>query len=173
MVHKEKDEQPPLHDAKGSELGCLNLPYLQHGDDSRMEKRVWRKLDIHLLPLTTMFYFLSFLVGSSYFHPLVQLLILKRRLRHTQDRANIGNARVAGLQKDLKMSNTQYSVALTVTFLPYIVTELPSNLLLKIVGPHLMLPTMLTFWGIITTLQGIGNRHTKCRSTYKHEYRHG
>ena len=29
--------------------------------------------------------------------------------------SNLGNARVAGLQGDLKMTNHQYSVALTVT----------------------------------------------------------
>jgi len=97
-----------------------------------LEKRVWRKLDMWIIPLATMFYLLSFL-----------------------DRTNFGNARVAGLQKDLKMSNTQYSIALTVTYIPYIAAELPSNLLLMTVGPNLMLPSMLTLWGIVTTLQGV------------------
>jgi len=53
------------------------------------------------------------------------------------------------------MTNKQYSIALTVTYVPYIVAELPSNLLLKAVGPNLMLPTMLTLWGVVTTLQGV------------------
>lgn len=52
------------------------------------------------------------------------------------------------------MTNHQYSIALTVTYVPYIAAELPSNLLLKVVGPNLMLPTMLALWGIVTTLQG-------------------
>lgn len=30
------------------------------------------------------------------------------------------------------MTNKQYSIALTVTYVPYIVAELPSNLLLKV-----------------------------------------
>ena len=55
------------------------------------------------------------------------------------------------------MTNHQYSVALTVTYVPYIAAELPSNLLLKFVGPNLMLPTMLSLWGIVTTLQGMYN----------------
>ncbi|KAG9217884.1 hypothetical protein CCMSSC00406_0005254 [Pleurotus cornucopiae] len=97
-----------------------------------LEKRVWRKLDLYVLPVVAMFYLLSLL-----------------------DRSNIGNARVAGLQKDLKMTNNQYSMALTVTYIPYIVAELPSNLLLRAVGPNLMLPTMLTLWGVVTTLQGL------------------
>ncbi|KAJ3718073.1 major facilitator superfamily domain-containing protein [Lentinula guzmanii] len=101
-------------------------------EDPVMEGRVWRKLDHRVLPVMTMFYLLSFL-----------------------DRTNVGNARVAGLQTDLGMSNKQYSIALTVTYVPYILSELPSNLMLKAVGPHLMLPTMLTLWGIVTALQGI------------------
>lgn len=82
------------------------------------------------------------------------------------------NAKVAGLLKDLKMTPQQYSIALTVTYMPYIAAELPSNLLLKvsslvvgygiyqadspfqIIGPNLMLPVMLTLWGIVTTCQG-------------------
>ncbi|TFK69373.1 MFS general substrate transporter [Pluteus cervinus] len=96
------------------------------------ENRVWRKLDLYILPVLAIFYLLSFL-----------------------DRTNLGNARIAGLQKDLKMTNKQYSIALTVTYIPYILAELPSNLLLKIIGPNLMLPAMLTLWGIVTTLQGV------------------
>lgn len=44
----------------------------------------------------------------------------------------MANARVAGMQADLKMTNHDYSVALTVTYVPYIIAELPSNLLLKV-----------------------------------------
>lgn len=50
----------------------------------------------------------------------------------TQDRSNVSNARVAGLQKDLAMTNTQYSIALTMTYIPYILAELPASLLLKV-----------------------------------------
>lgn len=46
-------------------------------------------------------------------------------------RTNIGNARPAGLQSDLRLSNKQYSIALTVTYIPYIVAELPLTLALK------------------------------------------
>ncbi|KAJ7041990.1 major facilitator superfamily domain-containing protein [Mycena alexandri] len=99
--------------------------------NSELERVVWRKLDVWILPVVTIFYLLSFL-----------------------DRTNIGNAKVAGLLTDLKMTPRQYSIALTVTYVPYIAAELPSNLLLKIVGPNLMLPAMLTLWGVVTTCQG-------------------
>jgi hypothetical protein len=110
-------------------------------------------------------------VRCALYYLSVELLILQPGLRRTQDRSNISNARVAGLQTDLKMTNKQYSIALTVTYVPYIAAELPSNLLLKIVGPNLMLPTMLTLWGVVTTLQGIVKRGTRCIPTYTHDNR--
>ncbi|KAJ7119055.1 major facilitator superfamily domain-containing protein [Mycena epipterygia] len=99
--------------------------------NAELERTVWRKLDVWILPVATIFYLLSFL-----------------------DRTNIGNAKVAGLLTDLKMTPKQYSIALTVTYVPYIAAALPSNLLLKIVGPNMMLPTTMTLWGVVTTCQG-------------------
>jgi sugar phosphate permease len=96
------------------------------------EKRAVRKLDYTILPVMTMFYFLSFL-----------------------DRSNIGNARVAGLQAGLGLTDHQYQVVVTVLFVPYIASELPSNLLLRYVGPNILMPTVLTIWGMIVTLQGL------------------
>ena len=71
------------------------------------------------------------------------------------DRVNIGNARVAGLQTDLKMSDYQYSLALTITYIPYIAVEIPAGLILKRVGANILLPAMVTLWGLIATLQGL------------------
>jgi len=71
------------------------------------------------------------------------------------DRSNIGNARAAGLQKDLLMSDREYSIALTVTYIPYVLWELPSNLLLKKLSPKILLPTYVFLWGLVTTLQGL------------------
>ena len=82
-----------------------------------------------------------------------------------------GNARVAGLQRDLKLTDHQYQVAVTVTYVyvppyyeenlltydsyrPYIVAELPANLLLRRIGPKIVMPALLVVWGMITTLEG-------------------
>lgn len=37
---------------------------------------------------------------------------------------------------------------------PYIAAELPANLLLRKIGPRLLMPSLLTIWGIMVTLQG-------------------
>ncbi|KAJ3534903.1 hypothetical protein NMY22_g6720 [Coprinellus aureogranulatus] len=46
----------------------------------------------------------------------------------------IWNARVAGLEKDLGMHGTQLNVALTIFYLCYLISDIPSNLLLKRYG---------------------------------------
>ncbi|KAJ1307310.1 hypothetical protein OPQ81_001418 [Rhizoctonia solani] len=102
-----------------------------------LQRRATLKIDLIVIPILTMFYLLSFL-----------------------DRANIGNARVAGLQKDLRMTNRQYSTVLTITYVPYIVCELPSNLLLKKVGPHRLLPGIVFAWGLVTAFQGLVHNYS-------------
>ncbi|KXN87250.1 hypothetical protein AN958_09041 [Leucoagaricus sp. SymC.cos] len=98
----------------------------------RIKEQVWWKVDRYILPLTILIYLLSWL-----------------------DRANISNARVVGMQSDLRLSATEYSTALTVTFVPYIITEIPSNVVLKIIGPNILLPVLLICWGVVSTLQGV------------------
>ncbi|KIN95357.1 hypothetical protein M404DRAFT_1007500 [Pisolithus tinctorius Marx 270] len=106
-------------------------------DSAVLEDVVWRKFDTRVLPMCTAFYLISFF-----------------------DTNNIGNALVAGMQTALKISDYQFTVALTLTFVPFIVMELPSNLILKRVGPDRMLPAMVTMWGIIAGMQGLVTSYT-------------
>ncbi|THV06510.1 MFS general substrate transporter [Dendrothele bispora CBS 962.96] len=76
-------------------------------------------------------------------------------LLHSLDRGNIGNARVAGLQDDLGMSDLQYSLALTATLIPYLIVEIPSNLFVTRFGAHIVLPSLIVVWGAVTAFQGI------------------
>ena len=48
---------------------------------------------------------------------------------------------------------TDAKQALTVTYVPYILAELPSNLILHRVGPRVLLPTICVMWGLVTTVQ--------------------
>ncbi|KAH9917676.1 MFS general substrate transporter [Epithele typhae] len=97
------------------------------GDDN-----VWYKLDLVVLPVVTIMFFLSNL-----------------------DRSNIGNASIAGLLTALKMTPRQYSIALTTTLVPYALVNFGTNLLMKIIGPRVMLPTLCILWGLVATLQGV------------------
>jgi hypothetical protein len=52
-------------------------------------------------------------------------------------RVNIGNAAVLGMREDLNIeSGTKYNAALMIFFIPYILFEIPSNILLKKLSPH-------------------------------------
>ena len=93
-------------------------------------KLLW-KIDLHLLPILFILYMFAFL-----------------------DRVNIGNAKIQGLTKDLHMSGTQYNVASMILFVPYILLEVPSNIILKKVAPSMWLSGLMFFWGVTTMCQG-------------------
>lgn len=61
------------------------------------EKKILRKMDLHLIPMLALLYLLSFL-----------------------DRGNIGNAKIEGLTETLGMSGAQYNWCLTVFFFTYV-----------------------------------------------------
>lgn len=88
------------------------------------EKHLVRKCDWNVLPMITLLYLLAFI-----------------------DRINIGNARIEGLQSDLHMTGNDYNVALFVFFIPYILFELPSNIILRKVAPSTWLSSIMVIWG--------------------------
>ncbi|KAI6040794.1 major facilitator superfamily domain-containing protein [Pisolithus marmoratus] len=98
---------------------------------------VWKKFDRWVLPMCTAMYLISFF-----------------------DMNNIGNARIAGMQTALNISDYQYTMALTFALVPYFAMELPSNLILKRIGPNRLLPTMVTMWGIAAAMQGFVTGYT-------------
>ncbi len=114
----------------------IDMKITDNGQQEINERSLLRKIDLHVIPFAILYYFLSFL-----------------------DRTNIGNARINGLTIDLKLSDYQYSIALTILYIPYILAEIPSNLLLKKVGANYWLSTLVILWGIVGTLQGIVKNH--------------
>ncbi|KAG9094830.1 hypothetical protein FS749_011724 [Ceratobasidium sp. UAMH 11750] len=135
--HEYLDESSTKTEMKVDEPGDITANEGRNSEFSALQRRAIWKIDLIVIPLLTMFYLLSFL-----------------------DRANIGNARVAGLQTDLKMTNKQYSTVLTITYVPYIACELPSNLVLKKIGPHRLLPGIVFLWGLVTALQGLVHNYS-------------
>ena len=109
----EKDGLPKHEEALGA--GAHSSPAKHHdpnwdGNDVDFshvdEKKVLRKMDMHLLPMLALLYLLSFL-----------------------DRGNIGNAKIEGLTDTLHMSGPEYNWCLTVFFFTYCAFEVPSNLM--------------------------------------------
>lgn len=68
-----------------------------------------------------------------------------------------GNAKIQGLTEDLDMKKTDYNIALFVFFVPYILFEVPSNIILKRLPPSTWLSLIMVLWGICTVGMGLVN----------------
>lgn len=64
---------------------------------------------------------------------------------------SIGNAKVAGMTDDLDMSSNDYSLALVIFFISYIIFEVPSNLIISRVKPSIYIPCIMMAWGACVT----------------------
>jgi MFS family permease len=96
-------------------------------------KKIFRKVDIRLVPMLALLYLMAHI-----------------------DRANIGNAKIEGMVDDLGMSAVQYNTVLSIFFIPYVLFEVPSNILLKkFKRPSMYLGILTLSWGIIMTCTGL------------------
>ncbi|KAF2759481.1 MFS general substrate transporter [Pseudovirgaria hyperparasitica] len=95
------------------------------------ERKLVNRMDFRILPFLCIMYLLAFL-----------------------DRINISNANVFGLSTDLRLVNTEYNTALVIFFVPYILFEIPSNIILKKLKPHVWLSICMFGFGLVTLLQG-------------------
>lgn len=66
----------------------------------------------------------------------------------------IGNAKIDGLIDDLNLTGNKYNISLTVFYILYVLIDIPSNWLLKIVGGGKYLPLLAIAWGIVGTCMG-------------------
>jgi MFS family permease len=59
------------------------------------------------------------------------------------------------LEEDLGLNSNQFQTAVSILFVTYILSELPSNLVLKKLRPSRWIAFITVAWGIIATLTGI------------------
>jgi hypothetical protein len=124
------DDKSPVSVSSSSSKETMVEEKIRHGlapIDQAAEKRLLWKCDLHVVPIISFLYIFSFL-----------------------DRINIGNARIQGMEKDLNMSGQDYNIALVVFFVPYILFEVPSNILVRKMAPSTWLSTLMVCWGMIT-----------------------
>ncbi|KAF1848174.1 MFS general substrate transporter [Cucurbitaria berberidis CBS 394.84] len=105
--------------------------YMNFSPEKR--KKVIHKVDKRLVPMLAILYLISHI-----------------------DRANIGNAKIEGMVEDLGLTGVQWNIVLSVFFVPYILLEIPSNILLKkFKRPSYYLGILIFCWGIIMTMMGV------------------
>ncbi|WVQ82889.1 hypothetical protein IAT38_005025 [Cryptococcus sp. DSM 104549] len=88
------------------------------------EKRLVRKIDRHLLPMLWLMYVFNYI-----------------------DRTNIGNAKTGGMQADLGLSSSDYSLVLSIFFVGYLLNEVPCNMILARSKPSVFLSVIMFAWG--------------------------
>jgi MFS family permease len=144
-----KDDKPSQewHESESPEMVELDQSTIlalasQYVPGSREEKALLRKIDMRLI-VSAVDLTQCALTDKS--KPCVWLLFVMGYL----DKANIGNAKTAGLATDFNLTSNQYSVILLVFFVSYVLFEVPSNLLIARARPSLYLSGIAVLWGII------------------------
>ncbi|KAH8676132.1 major facilitator superfamily domain-containing protein [Xylariales sp. PMI_506] len=108
--------------------------------DSELDRELLWKRDIVLIPIMGVLYMLLFL-----------------------DRTNIANARAlgigtaTGLEGALHMPSNGYNIALVIFYIPFVLAEIPANLLLNtnIIQPRFLLGGQMFILGILGMCQGL------------------
>ncbi|KAG2001593.1 hypothetical protein GB937_010035 [Aspergillus fischeri] len=93
--------------------------------DRAAESRLRLKIDLYIIPTVSLLYLFCFI-----------------------DRANIGNAKLAGFEKDLGLKGYDYNALLSIFYISYIVFEIPCNIACKWIGPGWFLPVITLGFGI-------------------------
>ncbi|KAH6897069.1 major facilitator superfamily domain-containing protein [Thelonectria olida] len=126
------DQSPARVSQEKQDFNHLEMGSLREEEVDPVEaKRIIRKIDWRILPLLILLYTLTFL-----------------------DRVNIGNARLWNLEKDLNMSGYQYNLVVMIFYIPYIILEIPSNMLLTRVQPRYWISFLTFGWGLSVTFAG-------------------
>ncbi|KIY01560.1 uncharacterized protein Z520_03112 [Fonsecaea multimorphosa CBS 102226] len=101
-------------------------------EDPKTVRKVMRKVDLRLVPMLSLLYMWAFI-----------------------DRANLGNANIAGMSEDLKTNiGNRYSVLAMIFFVGYCLVDIPATFLVRKIGPALWIGTITTIWGVVTLCQG-------------------
>ncbi|CEJ91917.1 hypothetical protein VHEMI07600 [[Torrubiella] hemipterigena] len=119
---------------------ALFAQFANKSEEWRIEtdKKLVRKIDLHLMPFLILMYLLNFL-----------------------DRANLAQARQGSLEKDLGMKGTDFNLATSIFFVGYLLMQLPSNILLTRVRPSIYLPAAVLAWGVVSTCNAATHNFTQ------------
>ncbi|GAB7340857.1 hypothetical protein MBLNU457_7218t1 [Dothideomycetes sp. NU457] len=104
---------------------------LDHSDRVVLEKKLLRKIDLRLMPLMMLIYVLNYL-----------------------DRNNIAAARLGTLEKDIGLHGNQYNTVIAIFFVGYILTQIPTNMILDRMRPSIFLPIVMCCWASVSAATG-------------------
>jgi MFS family permease len=134
---------------------AVNSTYVPDLDDKAMERRIVRKIDMHILPWICISYLINYLDRACYSHTPWIKVSQSRPLTYFQ--VNLGNARTLNndipsdnIVTELGLTGNRYNIAVAVFFVPYVFFEAPSNFAMKYFSPSVWIGRIMISWGIIT-----------------------
>ncbi|KAJ5318184.1 hypothetical protein PENANT_c052G04715 [Penicillium antarcticum] len=99
--------------------------------DPKKEKKLLAKLDAAFVPIIMLTYLSCFL-----------------------DRSNIGNVKVAHMPEDINASDSQFSTAVSIFYVTYVLFEAPWAVLMKKLTPRNILTALCIVWSLTTIFTG-------------------
>lgn len=66
----------------------------------------------------------------------------------------IATARLGNFEKDLGLVGTQYNTVISVFFVGYILTQVPTNMILNKMRPSVFLPVVMCCWAVVSASTG-------------------
>ncbi|KAL1956114.1 hypothetical protein VTO42DRAFT_7633 [Malbranchea cinnamomea] len=91
------------------------------------EIRLVRKLDLRIMPTLFVMYFLNYI-----------------------DRNTLAQARLNGLEDDLGMHGSQFNTAISILFVGYVLTQVPSNMLITRIAPSIYMSSWMVVWSAVS-----------------------
>ncbi|KEF60750.1 uncharacterized protein A1O9_02311 [Exophiala aquamarina CBS 119918] len=97
--------------------------------DQKKARRLRWKIDLWILPIMTIIYLLA-----------------------AMDRSDIGNAQVAGMQKAIGATDSQWSKVVSLFYVGFVLGHVPGVFALRKLGPPVVLGAAVAAWGVMVTL---------------------
>ncbi|EFQ31585.1 major facilitator superfamily transporter [Colletotrichum graminicola M1.001] len=132
-LEMKEDKHAPVVNEADAELAEALRNYVP---GTREEKQLVKKIDLFLMPMLWIMYILNYV-----------------------DRTNIGNAKIAGMQKDLGLTDDGYAWVLSIFFFGYLICEVPSNMILSRSRPSVFLPGIMLVWGALSALMSVSKSY--------------
>lgn len=63
---------------------------------------------------------------------------------------NVTNARLAGMQEDLRMTDVQWSAGISLFYVGHLISQVPGNVILAQGNPRILLPVCMLCWSAVT-----------------------
>lgn len=111
--------------ANGEEINVVNKDYINH----HLERRICRKLDLRILPVTAIMYLFNAL-----------------------DKGNISNAKTNGIDKDLGIKGQEWNNMLSIFYIPFVLFAFPLSLVIKKYNAANVIPIIMLGFASVTLL---------------------